>query len=100
VLRMLVLYVVAAWLFMRVVEVLMSLVGLQLWIGKVTLVVLAISFPITLAFSRFYELKPEVMKLDQDVGAAGSAYQLAQIYAYRGEIDNALEWLERSYDNG
>jgi hypothetical protein len=54
VLRMLVLYVVAAWLIMRVVEVLMSLVGLQLWTGKFTLVVLAIGFPITLAFSWFY----------------------------------------------
>jgi hypothetical protein len=98
-LRMLALYVVAAWLIMRVVEVLMSLVGLQFWTGKVTLVVLAIGFPITLAFSWFYELKPEGMKLNQDIGAAGSAYQLAETCADRGETDNALERLERSYDN-
>jgi len=72
VLRMVVLYVVATWLIMQVVEVLMSLVGLPLWTGQVTLVVLAIGFPITLAFSWFYELTPEGMKLDKDVDAATS----------------------------
>jgi len=72
VLRMVVLYVIAAWLIMQVVEVLMSLVGLPLWTGQVTLVVLAIGFPITLAFSWFYELTPEGMKLDKDVDAATS----------------------------
>ena len=27
----------------------------------------------------------------------GSAYQVAEVYAYRGEGDKALEWLERAY---
>ncbi len=27
-----------------------------------------------------------------------SAYQIAEIYAYRGETDKAFEWLERAYD--
>ena len=26
-----------------------------------------------------------------------SAYQITEIYAYRGEIDKAFEWLERAY---
>jgi tetratricopeptide (TPR) repeat protein len=26
-----------------------------------------------------------------------SAYQIAQVYAYRGESDKSLEWLERAY---
>ncbi len=76
VLRMVVLYVVAAWLIMQVVEVLMSLVELPPWTGQVTLVVLAIGFPITLAFSWFYELTPEGMKLDKDVDAAASIAQV------------------------
>ena len=67
VLRMVVLYAVAAWLIMQVVEVLMSLVGLPLWTGQVTLVVLAIGFPIALAFSWFYELTPEGVQLDSDI---------------------------------
>ena len=28
---------------------------------------------------------------------SGSAYQVAEVYAYRGELDKALEWLERAY---
>ena len=28
----------------------------------------------------------------------GWAYQIAEIYAYRGEKDKAFEWLERAYD--
>src|SRR5262245_44237126 len=27
----------------------------------------------------------------------GSAYQISEIYAYRGETDKAFEWLERAY---
>jgi serine/threonine-protein kinase len=27
----------------------------------------------------------------------GSAYEIAQIHAYRGEADAAFEWLQRSY---
>jgi TolB-like protein/Tfp pilus assembly protein PilF len=41
----------------------------------------------------------ELMKLDP----VGIAYQLAEVHAYRGEIDSAFEWLERSaetHDSG
>jgi TolB-like protein len=31
--------------------------------------------------------------------AAGGAYQVAQVYAFRGEIDLAFDWLEQAYDN-
>ena len=26
-------------------------------------------------------------------------YQIAEVYAFRGEIDNAFEWLDKSYEN-
>jgi hypothetical protein len=29
--------------------------------------------------------------------AEDSPYQIAEIYAYRGEVDRAFEWLQRSY---
>ena len=29
--------------------------------------------------------------------AQGATYQIAQIYAWRGETDRALDWLERAY---
>ena len=31
--------------------------------------------------------------------AAAGAYQVAQVYAFRGEIDPAFEWLGQAYDN-
>jgi tetratricopeptide (TPR) repeat protein len=31
--------------------------------------------------------------------AAGAAYQIAQVYAIRGEIDLAFDWLDRAYAN-
>ncbi len=31
--------------------------------------------------------------------AAPAAYQVAQVYAFRGEIDLAFDWLEQAYDN-
>ena len=31
--------------------------------------------------------------------AAGAAYQVAEVYAFRGEIDYAFDWLNEAYDN-
>ena len=72
VLRMAVLYAVAAWLIMQVAEVVIGLANLPDWIGPAILLLLAIGFPIALAFSWFYELTPEGLKLEKDVAAAES----------------------------
>ena len=70
--RMAVLYVVAAWLITQVADIAVSLIGLPLWSARAVLTVLAIGFPIALAFSWFYELTSEGMKLEKDVDAAES----------------------------
>lgn len=67
VLRMAVLYVVAAWLIMQVTEVLMALTGLPLWSGRAVLAVLVTGLPIALVFSWFYELTPEGVSLEKDI---------------------------------
>ncbi len=67
VLRMAVLYVVAAWLILQVAEVLIALAKLPDWIGTTTLILLAVGFPIALVFSWFYELTPEGISLEKDV---------------------------------
>jgi len=67
VLRMVVLYLVAAWLIMQVVEVMMSVVGLPAWAGRTVFVLLAVGFPIALIFSWFYEITPEGISLEKDV---------------------------------
>ena len=48
VLRMAVLYAVAAWLIMQVAEVIIGLANLPDWIGPAILGLLAIGFPIAL----------------------------------------------------
>lgn len=43
----------------------------------------------------------EVMKAIETLKEAGSrSVQVASIYAYRGDADNAFEWLERGYEDG
>ena len=67
VLRMAVLYAVAAWLIMQVAEVVIALANLPNWIGATILGLLAIGFPIALLFSWFYELTPEGISLEKDL---------------------------------
>ncbi len=74
--RMVVLYVVAAWLIMQVAEVLKDLANLPDWIGPVILALLAIGFPIALILSWFYELTPEGISLDEDVDRAAAMTQV------------------------
>ena len=67
VLRMLVLYAVAAWLILQVAEVLIDLADLPGWIGTTTLWLLAIGLPIALIFSWIYEITPAGISLEKDV---------------------------------
>ena len=67
VLRMAVLYVVAAWLIMQVAEVLIALAKLPDWIGPTTLILLAVGFPIAVIVSWFYEITPAGISLEKDV---------------------------------
>jgi TolB-like protein/Tfp pilus assembly protein PilF len=43
--------------------------------------------------------KASQQELDAEIAnfAQGAAYQIAQVYAWRGETDKAFEWLERAY---
>jgi tetratricopeptide (TPR) repeat protein len=34
-----------------------------------------------------------------EMWAAGGAYQVAEVYAFRGEVEHAFDWLELAYDN-
>jgi TolB-like protein len=72
VLRMAVLYVVAAWLVMQVAEVLIGLGALPESTGQWILGLLAIGFPIALIFSWFFEITPEGLSLEKDVAEGQS----------------------------
>jgi TolB-like protein/Tfp pilus assembly protein PilF len=65
--RMAVLYAVTSWLIMQAAEVVMTLASLPEWTGRLTLILLAIGFPIALVLSWFYELTPEGISLEKDI---------------------------------
>jgi TolB-like protein len=67
VIRVGVLYAVAAWLLLQVTDVLVSILELPPWSGKLVVLFLAIGFPIVLVFSWIYELTPEGLKREKDV---------------------------------
>ena len=62
VIRMAVLYIVAAWLLLQVADVGMSVLDLPVWTGKLIFLLLALGFPLVLIFSWLYELTPEGIK--------------------------------------
>jgi TolB-like protein len=72
VLRMAVLYAVAAWLIVQVAGVIIDLANLPDKVGPVVLGLLAIGFPIALIFSWVYEITPGGIKLDEDVDQSES----------------------------
>ena len=74
VLRMAVLYTVAAWLVMQVAGVLMDLGVLPGEVGPWLMVVLTIGFPIALIASWFFEIAPEGIKVDADGDRFGQAH--------------------------
>jgi len=67
VLRMAVLYAVAAWLIMQVAEVVVTLAALPDWSGQLVLALLIIGFPVALILSWFYELSPEGLSLEKEI---------------------------------
>ncbi|MEJ2513591.1 MAG: tetratricopeptide repeat protein [Gammaproteobacteria bacterium] len=72
VIRVGVLYAVAAWLLLQVTDVLVSILDLPLWAGKLIVLFLAVGFPIVLVFSWVYELTPEGLRREKDVDRSES----------------------------
>jgi len=45
------------------------------------------------------EASDAALKKMIEVWGVTGAYQVAEVYAFRGEIDDAFDWLERAHDN-
>ena len=60
-------YLVAAWLILQIVGVLIDIMEMPIWIGKLLVVMLAIGFPLALIFAWAFELTPEGLKAEVDV---------------------------------
>jgi TolB-like protein len=65
--RVAIAYVIASWLFLQVLELIVSLAGAPDWIGKLFLGLLLLGLPIVLLLSWVYELTPEGIKREKDV---------------------------------
>ena len=76
VLRMVVLYVAAAWLLLQVVGVLIDLDVAPVSIGPVTFKILVVGFPIALMISWYFEITPEGIKREREVERAESITHL------------------------
>ena len=75
VLRVAILYVIVSWVALQVADVGVSLLGLPLWSGRLVALLLAVGFPVALAFAWIYELTPDGLRRERDVPAAASITQ-------------------------
>jgi TolB-like protein/Tfp pilus assembly protein PilF len=72
VVKVAVLYLVAAWFLLQVADVLASLLPVPEWTGSFVFILLVIGFPLVLIFSWVYELTPEGIKREKDVDRSHS----------------------------
>ncbi len=67
VIRMGVAYLVASWLLLQIVDVLVPILDLPGWVGKLMFLFLVVGLIPTLIFSWAYEMTPEGLKRDSEV---------------------------------
>jgi TolB-like protein/Tfp pilus assembly protein PilF len=73
VLRVAIAYLAVAWLFVQIVETIFPVFDLPDSLIRLTIILLAIGFPIVLIFSWLYELTPEGIRKDQEVDHSSSS---------------------------
>jgi TolB-like protein/Tfp pilus assembly protein PilF len=70
--RVAIAYVVVTWLLLQVVDILVPMLTLPEWVGRLVLLLLIIGFPIALLFAWAFELTPEGVKLEKNVDRSAS----------------------------
>jgi TolB-like protein/Tfp pilus assembly protein PilF len=65
-------YLVIAWLIIQVTETIFPLFGFDDAPARITVIVLAIGFPLSLIFSWIYELTPDGLKLESEIDRSQS----------------------------
>jgi hypothetical protein len=97
VVRMAGLYLVGAWLLVQVAGTVLPMFGAPDWLPRSVVILLAIGFLPALIFRWVFEMTPEGLKRDDEVPIEQSIVpQIAEVYAYRNDKDQAFEWLERA----
>lgn len=67
VVRVAIAYTIVSWLILQLTDVLMPLLGLPEWVGKLVFLLLLVGFPLALFFAWAFELTPEGIKLEKHV---------------------------------
>ena len=65
-------YVVATWLLLQIVDVLVPILTLPEWVGRLVFLLLVIGFPIALIFAWAFEMTPEGLKKESQVDRSKS----------------------------
>jgi TolB-like protein len=60
-------YAMISWLVLQVTDVVVPILSLQPWVGKLVLLILAVGLPVALVFAWAFELTPEGIKRDAEV---------------------------------
>ncbi len=84
--RVLVAYVIAAWLLLQVAEVLSSILSLPDWAPKLVLFLLAIGLLPALILAWAYELTPDGIKRDADVKGTAPQAGSGRLRVVRGSF--------------
>jgi TolB-like protein len=73
--RVAIAFVVVAWLLLQVVDILVPILALPDWVGRLVFLLLLIGFPLALLFAWAFELTPEGVKLEKNVDRSESITQ-------------------------
>jgi len=73
VIRMALLYIVAAWVLLQIADVLFDPLGLPVWTFRMVLGLLLLGFPLALIFAWVFEMTPEGLKRERDIDRSASA---------------------------
>jgi len=76
VVRVAVAYAIVSWLILQLTDVLIPLLSLPDWIGRLVFLLLVIGFPLSLILAWAFELTPEGIKLEKDVVRSESVTHL------------------------
>ncbi|MGI9201250.1 MAG: hypothetical protein ACR2QL_09335 [Woeseiaceae bacterium] len=70
--RVAIAYVVVTWLLLQVVDILVPMLALPEWVGRLIFLLLIVGFPVALLFAWAFELTPEGVKLEKNVDRSAS----------------------------
>jgi TolB-like protein len=74
--RVAIAFVIAAWLLLQLTDILVPMLSLPEWVGRLVFLLLVIAFPISLLFAWAFEMTAEGVKLEKNVDRSESITQV------------------------